>query len=132
MIFKKMTLLEFEESLFEDDDFLLDFTLSDIELNMNFDFGYRHAINKNYIYIPYLGVNIHYALAESFDKEKLEFVNDYDFYVFVNSVTNEHLYSENSSLMVCIYNYIKSLTNITLTMDEIENLECELVISEVE
>lgn len=48
--------------------------------------------------------------------------------MFFKAKTNDYLYEEaGSSIEVCLYNYLRGAIKVTLKMDEIENLECEVL-----
>lgn len=63
-------------------------------------------MEKNYIFISELGIDIHIGIWESWNEEVQEFETDFDFYCFRDSVTKETIYTEQGSLLItCLQNY---------------------------
>jgi hypothetical protein len=86
-------------------------------------------LESNYVYIPELNINVNVGTVCEYDEELESFEPDFSLYFFFNSETQEFTYNENSSLEVCISNYLHiSNSKIHLDMEAIENLECEYVI----
>ena len=63
-------------------------------------------MEKNYIFISELGIDIHIGIWESWSEGIQEFKTDFDFYCFRDSVIKETIYTEQgSSLITCLQNY---------------------------
>lgn len=80
----------------------------------------RKLLEENYLYILFLGLDIHVGISESWNQDSESFEEDFDYYHFRHSDTKESIYSEQgSSLITCIHNYTG------LSWEEIENMDCE-------
>lgn len=89
------------------------------------EMDYQILIEKDYIYIPELKMNIHNAYSENYNDELKGYEIDFDFYVFFDSETKEYLYAEQgSALEVCIYNFLNVVSQKEYVVAE---LECEYV-----
>ena len=54
-------------------------------------------MEKNYIFISELGIDIHIGIWESWNEETQEFERKFDFYCFRTSVKKETIYTEQES-----------------------------------
>ena len=80
----------------------------------------RKLLEENYLYILFLGLDIHVGISESWNQDSESFEEDFDYYHFRHSDTKESIYTEQgSSLITCIHNYTG------LSWEEIENRDCE-------
>ena len=80
----------------------------------------RKVLEENYLYILFLGLDIHVGISESWNQDSESFEEDFDYYHFRHSDTKESIYTEQgSSLITCIHNYTG------LSWEEIENMDCE-------
>ena len=80
----------------------------------------RKLLEENYLYILFLGLDIHVGISESWNQDSESFEEDFDYYHFRHSDTKESIYTEQgSSLITCIHNYTG------LSWEEIENMDCE-------
>ena len=80
----------------------------------------RKLLEENYLYILFLGLDIHVGISESWNQDSESFEEDFDYYHFRHSDTKESIYTEQgSSLITCIHNYT------VLSWEEIENMDCE-------
>lgn len=85
-------------------------------------------LEEHGIYIEMLQVKIYSGYCENYNECSEEYTIDFDFYMFFDAITGEHLYEEaGSSLEVCIYNFTRSVAGKSLTYEEVENLRCEVV-----
>jgi hypothetical protein len=110
------------EKYFEDNELEIDYDLFEE------DEEHRIYIEDVYIFIPSLNIDIYSGYYEAYNEDTEDFEVDFDFYMFFDSNTKEHLYEEQgSSLEVCIYNYCRGLDVDIDTIEEIENLECEII-----
>lgn len=66
----------------------------------------RKLLEENYLYILFLGLDIHVGISESWNQDSESFEEDFDYYHFRHSDTKESIYTEQgSSLITCIHNY---------------------------
>lgn len=80
----------------------------------------RKLLEENYLYILFLGLDIHVGISESWNQDSESFEEDFDYYHFRHSDTKESIYTEQgSSLITYIHNYTG------LSWEEIENMDCE-------
>lgn len=80
----------------------------------------RKLLEENYLYILFLGLDIHVGISESWNQDSESFEEDFDYYHFRHSDIKESIYTEQgSSLITCIHNYTG------LSWEEIENMDCE-------
>lgn len=80
----------------------------------------RKLLEENYLYILFLGLDVHVGISESWNQDSESFEEDFDYYHFRHSDTKESIYTEQgSSLITCIHNYTG------LSWEEIENMDCE-------
>lgn len=80
----------------------------------------RKLLEENYLYILFLGLDIHVGISESWNQDSESFEEDFDYYHFRHSDTKESIYTEQGSLLItCIHNYTG------LSWEEIENMDCE-------
>lgn len=91
------------------------------------DDEYRIILESNYIFIPSLNINIHSGYYEVYSEDTEDYEIDFDFYMFFDSETKEHVYEEQGSgLEVCIYNYLRGIGKTVQDIDLIEEAECEI------
>jgi len=97
----------------------------DFELFEEEEEEHRIWLEGRVLYVKKYDIKIRAGYYEAWDEESEKYEIDFDFYMFFNAATNEHLYEEaGSSLEVCLYNYLTSNKNEMLTMEQVENLEC--------
>jgi len=88
---------------------------------------YQIWLEQKALYVRELGIKVRSGYYEVWNEENEEYDIDFDFYMFFDATTNEHLYEEaGSSLEVCIYNYLRVVRKDVINMKEIEELECEI------
>lgn len=103
--FSEELTIENVENFDLDDDLWLDFNCDvDYKIDQRED-DYRYLIYTNAIQIPSLNIDIHYAMGEYKDERTGEWEIDYDTFIFTEANTYNYIYSENSSMSVCIGNY---------------------------
>ena len=82
----------------------------------------RKLLEENYLYILFLGLDIHVGISESWNQDSESFEEDFDYYHFRHSDTKESIYTEQgSSLITCIHNFTG------LSWEEIEGQACEVI-----
>lgn len=122
--FSEELTIDIVENLTLDDELLEEFNY-DVDYKVHEeDEGYRYIIEKNAIQIPSLNIDIHYAIGEYLDDDTGDWQVDYDTYIFTEADTYNYIYSENSSIMVCIHNYC-NINNIKVGC--IGDLKCFLM-----
>lgn len=84
------------------------------------DAEHREWLERNYIYIPSLELDIHVGIWENWNEDTEEYETDFDYYHFRDSDTKESIYSEQGS---GLFTYIHNYTG--LAWEEIKNLDCE-------
>lgn len=93
------------ENLDLDNDLWLDFNCDiDYKIHQE-DNSYRYLVCTNAVQIPSLKIDIHYAIGEYLNEESGNWEVDYDTFMFTEADTYNYIYSENSSMSVCIHNY---------------------------
>lgn len=89
--------------------------------------GYRKYKDKQYIFIPYLGIEVYNVQYEFYCKETKEYELEFDSYMFLHTADATCVYEEQgSSLEACLHNYIRKYTGKDMSLNDIEDLFCEL------
>ena len=115
-----MLIKELEE-LFEEEYF-------DYEIFEEVPEEYRLLIEERAIYIPRYEIKIRSGIYEAWNSEQGVYETDFDFYMFFDALSDEHLGEEGrSSLLASLYNYLRQGKQQILTNNELENLECKVL-----
>lgn len=116
-----MLIKELEE-LFEEEEYF------DYEIFEEVPEEYRLSIEERIIYIPRYEIKIRSGIYESWNSQQGDYETDFNFYMFFDALSNEHLGEEGrSSLIVSLYNYLSKVKQQILTNNELENLECKVL-----
>ncbi len=92
------------------------------------DGEYQVELEEKYVYIPDLGVRVHYGYCMNYNNDTNQYDElSHDVYVVFDINKNEVVHKElQSSICECIWNYLYSKKNMDISLDNINNLKCEV------